>query len=239
MTIIVLGSVRGAPGVTTTALALASVWPAWRGVVVAEADPDGGVLAARRRLDPEPGLVTLAAAIRSGTAVLSDHTHVIGTGVHALIAPPAGEQVRAALTVAGDRLALTFDQAGADVLVDGGRLTTTSPAGAILRHAATTLLLLRPRLDEVMAVRHRVAALREIGVDPALLLVRDGPYRRDEVAAAVGAVLAGEIPLDHRGARALDEPGAGPSARSPLLRSARHLAGSLAGRSRGVGAARS
>lgn len=239
MTVIVLGSVKGAPGVSTTALALASAWPASRAVIVAEADPDGGVLAARRHLDPEPGMVTLAAAVRSGSGALAGHTHVIGAGVRALVAPPAAEQVRAALSVAGERLALAFAQGDDDVLVDCGRLTTTSPAIVLCQHADMTLLMMRSRLDDVMVVRHRVAALRHAGVDPALLLVRDGPYQRDEVAAAVDAPVVADIPLDRRTAQALDgQSGKAPSARSPLLRSARHLAEAVIARPPAIAAAR-
>ncbi|MCP5854114.1 hypothetical protein NL323_29700, partial [Klebsiella pneumoniae] len=45
MSLIVLGAAKGAPGVTTAAVALAAVWP--RSAVVAECDPSGGDLALR------------------------------------------------------------------------------------------------------------------------------------------------------------------------------------------------
>src|SRR5690606_40344837 len=61
MTLVALTSVKGAPGVTTTVLAMAAVCPPSRRLVVVEADPEGGVLAARLGLRAEPGLVTLAA----------------------------------------------------------------------------------------------------------------------------------------------------------------------------------
>jgi hypothetical protein len=91
-----------------------------------------------------------------------------------------------------------------------------------------TLLMLRPRIDDVVVARHRVAGLRQVGVDPALLLVRNGPYRGDEVATAVEAPVIGEIPFDRRAAQALDDQsGRAPSGRSPLLRATRHLAEAL------------
>ena len=58
MKVISLASVRGAPGVTTTAVLLASTFT--DGLVV-EADLDGGVLAVRYGLGREPGLTTFAA----------------------------------------------------------------------------------------------------------------------------------------------------------------------------------
>ena len=229
MTLVALGSVKGAPGVSTLALALASVWPADRCVTLVEADPDGGVLAARRGLRVEPGLVTLAAAVRRGADGFGGHAQELGAGVRAVVAPPAAEQVRAALSVAGDLLPTALAADDEDVLIDCGRLHVASPAMPLCRHADATLLALRPRLDDVMVVRTRVVGLRQIGVDPALLLLRDGPYPADEVAAAVDATVAAEIPADHRAAAALDDPagGAVPS-RSPLLRSARRLAHHLA-----------
>ena len=49
MTVLVLGSVKASPGVTTLTLALALTWPrrASAGVRIVEADADGGTLAAR------------------------------------------------------------------------------------------------------------------------------------------------------------------------------------------------
>src|SRR5688572_10390884 len=60
-----MSSVRGAPGVTSWSLLLASAWPSPRtDRVVLEADADGGVLAARYGLGVEPGVAALVAAAR-------------------------------------------------------------------------------------------------------------------------------------------------------------------------------
>jgi len=47
MSLIAFASVKGSPGVTTTVLALASVWPTSQHLIVAELDPAGGDLATR------------------------------------------------------------------------------------------------------------------------------------------------------------------------------------------------
>ncbi|HSK97222.1 MAG TPA: hypothetical protein VK891_11440 [Euzebyales bacterium] len=228
MTIVALGAVKGAPGVTTTALALAAVWPPSRSVVVAEVDPDGGVLAARRELALEPGLVTLAAALRRGGDAVATHTQALGTNVRALVAPPSAEQTRTALAVGGERLWQAFDRLTDDLLVDCGRLTASSPVMPVARRAATTLLLTRPRLEDVALVRERVSALRREGVDPHVVLAGDGPYADAEVAAAVDAPVAAVIAADRRSADALDTRSArSVSPRAPLLRSARHLGAAL------------
>jgi hypothetical protein len=49
MGVLALCSLKAAPGVTTTAVALGAVWPAERRVLVAELDPTGGILPAASR----------------------------------------------------------------------------------------------------------------------------------------------------------------------------------------------
>ena len=58
-TTVALGSAKSSPGASTTALALAHVWPAGRSVVLAEADPAGGSWAGQLGVAFEPGLLGL------------------------------------------------------------------------------------------------------------------------------------------------------------------------------------
>ena len=80
---------KGSPGVTSTALALAAVWP--RPVVLLEADPAGGDLAYRCNaahggpVYASKGLVTLAAAVRGGVPgpdVLVEQAQLLACGVN-------------------------------------------------------------------------------------------------------------------------------------------------------------
>ena len=64
--IVVVASIKGAPGVTTTATALANTWPPGRRVLLVEADPFGGDLAAWFGVAPSTGLWSLLAAGRRG-----------------------------------------------------------------------------------------------------------------------------------------------------------------------------
>lgn len=227
MTLIALGSAKGAPGVTTTALALAAVWPPDRHVVVAEVDPDGGVLAARRGLGFEPGLVSLAAGLRRGSGDLAAHTQPLGDNVRALVAPSTAGQVRASIATAGDRLWDALAGAG-DVLLDCGRMSAASPAIDLARRADELLLVSRTRLDEIALVRDRIDVLRNLGGDPRVVLIDDGPYHRDEITSALAAPIVAVFPLDRRAADDLNGTAmSARTARSRLLRSARALAGSL------------
>ena len=70
MTVVALTSAKGSPGVTTTALGLATAWPSVhpnRRVLLAEVDPAGGDIAAgylRGEAQAGRGLLALAAAAR-------------------------------------------------------------------------------------------------------------------------------------------------------------------------------
>ena len=87
MTTVALTSVRGAPGVTTTSLLLASVL---EGAVLVEADLTGGVVAVRYQLGREPGLTTLAAANPHDTEGWREHAQDAG-GVPVLVEGHADE----------------------------------------------------------------------------------------------------------------------------------------------------
>ncbi|HEV8165498.1 MAG TPA: hypothetical protein VGR74_13810, partial [Actinomycetota bacterium] len=80
MSLLALAAAKASPGVTTTAVALAATWPAERGVLLVEADPGGGDLAAWFGLAVEPGLVSLAAARRSTPPSVQGHTQPLPGG---------------------------------------------------------------------------------------------------------------------------------------------------------------
>ena len=230
MSTVAVGSIKGAPGVTTTVLAMAAVWPAAEPVLVAELDPDGGVLAARRGLGFEPGLVSLVAALLRGTGDAGAHTQPLNDGAaRALVAPSAAEQVRVSLAAAGGALwpALSAAYDG-NVLIDCGRLSAASATVGVASEADTALIVARPRLEDVALARDQVPALRQVDVDPLIVLTDDGPYRTDDVADALGAPVVARLPIDRRAADALNGVGAHPRlAHSRLLRSVRHLLADL------------
>ena len=228
MTGVALGSVKGAPGVTTTMLAMAAVWPSDRPLLVAELDPDGGVLAARRGLGFEPGLVTAVAALLRGAGALHEHTQALGDNVALLVAPSTAEQVRVSVEAAGDALWPAFTAGDGDVLVDCGRLSASSPSLTVAQQADVLLVLLRPRLEDVALARDRIPVLRHLRLEPQLVLVDDGPYRTDEVVEIVGAPVIARLPMDLRTADALNGVTAQQRlARSRLLRSVRAIVDEL------------
>ena len=131
------GSVRSC-GVTTLALSLAATWPAEQRMLLVEADPAGGTLAASARWPSEPSLVSLAAAARRG----GDPDHGVGPlpgpagrggGTGRTGARPSTRRARSAML--GPKLLARLGELDADVLVDCGRLDLGSPLRRLWQQA--------------------------------------------------------------------------------------------------------
>lgn len=227
MAILVVTQARSS-GATTTALALGRCWP--RPVLVVEADPAGGDLAARYGVATSPGLVDLAAAPGSHPAVLAAVTQELG-GVRAVVAPVGPEATRAALDALGSGLGwLETGGDEVDVIVDCGRLPLPPAPMAALVEAATVLVFVtRPTAPGVVTLRHRLSAL-----PPALrersvaVVVGDRPYPADEVAAVLGVQVVGVLADDPVAAAAFGSVEPARMGRSALLRSACVVAEGLA-----------
>lgn len=161
MSLVTLVSAKGSPGVTTTALAMAGVWPPERKVLVAELDPAGGDLGPRFGLPADPGLVQLGSVCRRGLTA-SDvwrHTQCLPGATPVLLGAASPEQavglrdlwahLGAALADLGDDI---------DVVADCGRISPTSPVLEVARRADLVVAVARPTLDGVAHVRTRLAA---------------------------------------------------------------------------------
>jgi hypothetical protein len=224
--------VKGAHGASTSGLAVASVWPGGRKVLFAEVDPAGGDLAARFALAPDPGLVQLGAGFRhavSGEEVWS-HTQALPGGVPALIGPASAQQGHALGQLWAHLGPVLAALPQADVIADCGRLEPNSPALEIVRHAHLVVMVVRPTLEGVAHLQARLAA--PISDAPVgILLIGERPYSAAEVEAAVGVKVIGALAHDQRAAAMLNgEPGSSSAlSRSALIRSARDLAGVIAG----------
>ena len=250
MALIAVAADKGAPGVTTTATALAAVWP--RPVVLAECDPAGGDIVYRlpgahgARLDPRRGLLSLAVAARHGLgpAQVWEHAQRLRGGLDVLAGVTNAEQgsgLEPLWGPVGDLLA-TLPQA--DVIADCGRLGPDGPYYELLAQAAIVILIIRPSLGEVLRLRDRVAAVAlavgrrggcraQIGV---LVLADRRRFRRAlaEVGHAVGGAnspvgLVGGIAYEPKSAQRLRGEWGGRLDRSLLIRTARDVAAQLAG----------
>jgi hypothetical protein len=205
-----LSSVKGSPGVTTTALAVAARWPAsWRRVLV-EADPAGGDLAARYGLALTPGLASLAAAARDTTdpELVWEHAQQLPGGLAVVAGPTRADQAHAALAAicgADGRAGLLGGFTGrGDVvaIVDCGRLDPDTPLGGVVAAADQLLLLARPHADELAHLAARATELVAGRARTRLLLIGAG-YPPNEVAREVGMGVLAHLPHDPRTAAAL------------------------------------
>jgi Mrp family chromosome partitioning ATPase len=231
---VAFAAARSSPGVTTAMLACASVWPGR--VLLVEASEDGGALAARFGLRVEPGLMTLAAACRHTSngerpsGLLAEHVQPLpGTDrIDALVGPASLEPAQVLLRTSAGRLAGMLDDVEADVLIDAGRLPAAPLAGPLLEVADRLVLVVRPRLEELTALAHRLPLLAGVGPPLLVLLVGERPYGPREVADTLGIPVLGALADDSDAAEALTA--TGPTrglARSALLRSATGLVDEL------------
>jgi hypothetical protein len=117
-----------------------------------------------------------------------------------------------------------------DVLVDVGRVDLGSPALPLVRAADRVVMVVRPSLESVVHTRDLLGSLDLPSDRVVTVVIGDRPYPPDEVAAAVGAELLGELPDDPVGAAALagNARSSKVLARAPLMRTAGDLASRLA-----------
>ncbi|HEX6419018.1 MAG TPA: hypothetical protein VFZ77_11000 [Acidimicrobiales bacterium] len=233
MTVVALLSVKGSPGATTAAAAVAAASQVGgRPTLLVELDPSGGdlrLLAARPAA--EPNLVHVAGELRHarlpGLALADQAVDVLPrlTGV----AAPAGPQEAGAVVASiGDAWSRAFQAFDGTVVVDAGRWDPAQQTAGRVRGHDVVGLVVRATADSVEHARHAVALVRSAARSPvAAVVVGHRPYAPEAVAGALDLPLAGALAWDRRGAAALWARGAEPAGvRSQLVRSAaRTLAG--------------
>lgn len=142
----VFGALRSSPGLTTSMLAVASCL---EDAAVVEADWDGGVLGVRLGLPREPGLVSLAAAARTGSEPdLADHGHLLADGTLVVPGPTSADSAIGVWSSVGRRLAEVLVSASVQrpVLVDAGRLSPLSPVSPLIERADCLVVVARPEV---------------------------------------------------------------------------------------------
>ncbi|MFI9320964.1 hypothetical protein ACIGXI_14455 [Kitasatospora aureofaciens] len=247
MAVIVVVGGPGAPGATTTALALLLAWPLRPGrrILLVEADPDGGAVLAgalEGRVEAVYGLRNLAVADRRGLLAQTIWEQLIDLSpegnAERLLLPGLTDPAQApGLAYTWEPLAELLhgiEQQGYDVIVDLGRSGATGTSAVLARRADVVAVTVRSTLRGLSAARPRLAALGEdlaaagTGADAlGLLLVAEGPYSGAEVSREFGLPLLGVLPYATRTARVLSDGGDTTDRRfirSELMRTARSAA---------------
>jgi MinD-like ATPase involved in chromosome partitioning or flagellar assembly len=243
MSLIVMGAGKGAPGVTTAAVALAAVWP--RRAVVAECDPSGPDLALRlvgeggRPLAQDHGVLSLATALRSSTAEadLQDHVQTAAGGLEVLAGPPTP---RHAATLAplwptlGAHLAAAEN---ADVFADCGRLAPPDVALHLTRGARLLVLVVRATTAGMAHLRPLLSDLAKADLTASVVVLPIADRRSNavrgvgdlvrQVGGRLQPVVLGPLALDPVGAAGLAGEWTRHLDRTPLVESARRAAHEL------------
>ena len=208
MTVVALASVKGSPGVTTAALAMAARWPAGRRVLLVEADPFGGDLAPRYGATVTGGLASLFVAARRelAPAAVWDHVHELPGGL-AVLFGLAGVRQAAANENVWPAIATAMSGLDADVVVDAGRLLPqfAGGVGAILAEADALVVLCATTLEAIVHLQNALPAIAAERRGRRLLVVPTGTfgYSADDIASTLEVVVGPTMPDDRGAAAAL------------------------------------
>ncbi|MEV6979362.1 hypothetical protein [Kitasatospora sp. NPDC093806] len=247
MAVIAVVGGPGAPGATTTALALLLAWPLQPGrrILLVECDPDGGAVLAgalEGRVEAVYGLRNLAIADRRGLLGQALWEQLIdlspdGTAERLLLPGLTDPTQAPGLAYTWEPLMEVLhglEPQGYDVILDLGRSGATGISAVLARRADVVAATVRTTLRGLSAARPRLAALAEdlgaagTGADAlGLLLVAEGPYSGAEVSREFGLPVLGLLPHAQRTARVLSDGGDVTDRRfirSELMRTARSAA---------------
>ncbi|MEW1648379.1 hypothetical protein [Streptomyces sp. NPDC091219] len=248
MAIIALAGCSGAPGVTTTALALLLSWPLEPGrkMILAECDPDGGAVLhglLQGTLGDRYGLRNLSVAARKGEFGDAFWRQLIalngkdgrdskGGQVESprerLLLPGLTDPAQAAsLGSVWKGLASMFrgieTDYGHDVLIDLGRSGAFGRSGVLAEQADAVIVVVRNTLRSLQAAQARVAALEDHIGDVGLLVIDEGPYPAGEIQRVLQVPVVATLPYAPQDARVLSDGAEQPRrfTTSPLMKAAR------------------
>ena len=211
MALIAIASAKGAPGCTTSAIALTRAWP--RPVLLVEADIAGSSILPgfyAGALPHDRGLRQLAVAYSHGELSqheLRENTLPMFEGAddrYFLPGIPEGRSAPALRDLWGPLTSLlaTLESGGVDVILDLGRLhSPTDPRESILTVADLVLITTGSRLPDIFATRALIDARVEVAArqvtNHALLVVGPGrPYPEAEIAKTIGLASVGSLAWD-------------------------------------------
>lgn len=229
---------------TTTAVALAAAWSVAEDVVVIEADPSGGDLAAWFDVPVSPSLSTVVTVGLDGRQAVDRHTRLAPCGLRVLPAPVGTAEARQAIALSGP-LASTLSGAGSlSAIVDAGAPPAQMSTNPFLAVADVTVLVHRQTPHSGRAAGVRLQRFADLAApivggpgETMIAIVGQHPFDIAQVERflvdSVGEVVVVGLPEDPLSA-AVYAGRTGVSARRlarlPLARAARDLAAAVAGR---------
>jgi len=225
---------------TTTTIALASAWPVTEDVILVEADPSGGDLAAWFDMPVSPSLSTVVTSVLDGAwPEVERLSRLADTGLRLIPAPSRAGEATQAVGESTRSLISTLAALRSPVTIaDTGTLQPSPASHPFVAAAAVTIVVHRqsPQSARAAAVRLQRLSdqLESFGSIPSSLIVAvvgATPFGLDEIesflADSVGVNSIVGLPTDELAA-AVFGGRTGVSARRlsrlPLMRAARDLA---------------
>ena len=140
---------------TTTAVALTSAWPSERDVILVEADPSGGDLAAWLDMPVAPSLSTIVTRALDGAwPDIERHVRTAAAGIRVVPAPDrAGEAARAIGESARFVVTTFATRTSPVVIADTGRLHPAPAAHSFVAAAQVTVLVHRQSVQSSRRLR--------------------------------------------------------------------------------------
>ncbi|KXZ58748.1 hypothetical protein Mlaev_02451 [Microbacterium laevaniformans] len=169
MAVIALASFSGAPGVTTTALAMTFAWHRPALLVEVDTAKTSSILPGylRGQFGRDRGLTALAIAQQNNALTAAevmeqrielapDRSVILG-----LSSIVAAQSTTALWSELGATLS-TLDSAGMDVILDVGRVSVRDPRSSLLQIADSVQVLLRPTLPDIYTTAAQLTELRDL-----------------------------------------------------------------------------
>lgn len=223
---------------TTTSVALAASWPVAADLVMVEADPSGGDLAAWFDMPVEPSLSTVVTSVLDGAwPEVERHTRLAANGIRLVPAPAnAAEAARAVAESERTLVPILATLRSPVVVADTGRLAASSLEHPFVAAAAVAVIVHRQSTQSARVAAVRLQRLTDqidrFGATPTVVAVVGGtPYGLDEIDRfvhdAVGQTTVVALPFDELAASVFGgRTGVTPRrlSRLPLMRAGRDLA---------------
>lgn len=225
---------------TTTAVALTSAWPVADDVILVEADPSGGDLAAWFDMPVAPSLSTVVTRVLDGAwPEIEQLTRLADTGLRLIPAPARAGEAAQAVGESARSLVTTLATLRSPVTIaDTGRVVGSPASHPFLGAAAATVVVHRQAAQSARAAAVRLQRLADhlesFASTPSALVVAvigAAPFDLGEIetflADAVGVSALVGLPVDelaagvYAGRTGVSERRL---ARLPLARAARDLA---------------
>jgi MinD-like ATPase involved in chromosome partitioning or flagellar assembly len=205
VSLVALASAKGAPGVTSLALLLATSFMQ-RPVILVEADEAGSALAARFRLDPDAGISTLyrrpfdSAALTNAVQSIDLGGSIAPVQVVTSVSSEGRRERLAEYWAEFARFAANDDECL--YIVDCGRIATDSPVRTVLQSATAGIVVTKPNVEDVYHAEMLAQRLSGAGNLHAVV-VGAGAYRVSDVAEVLSVPVLAGLPEDGKAAAVL------------------------------------